>query len=77
MEKNGTFVFADTGLVENPNAEELAEIAVESAKTFKALVQAEPRVAMLSYSTYGSAKSILTEKVVEATRLAKQRRLTY
>jgi len=70
---NGTFIYADSGLVENPNAEELAEIAVASADSFENLVQAEPVVAMLSYSTYGSAKSELTEKVVEATRLAKQK----
>ena len=68
---NGTFLYADSGLVENPNAEELSEIAVCSGKTFKNLVEAEPKVAMLSYSSYGSAKSELVDKVVEATRLAK------
>ncbi|HHW47367.1 MAG TPA: phosphate acetyltransferase [Clostridiaceae bacterium] len=70
---NGTFIYADSGLVENPNAEELSEIAITSARTFKQLVQAEPVVAMLSYSTYGSAKSELTEKVIQATQLAKQK----
>ncbi|HPU21831.1 MAG TPA: phosphate acetyltransferase [Thermoclostridium caenicola] len=70
---HGTFLYADCGLVENPNAEELAEIAVCSADSFKALVGAEPKVAMLSYSSYGSAKSELTEKVIEATRLAKEK----
>lgn len=70
---NGTFIYADSGLVENPNAEELSEIAIASASSFENLVQAEPVVAMLSYSTYGSAKSELTEKVVEATRLAKEK----
>ncbi|HHV99885.1 MAG TPA: phosphate acetyltransferase [Clostridiaceae bacterium] len=70
---NGTFVYADSGLVENPDAESLSDIAIASAKSFKALVQAEPVVAMLSYSTYGSAKSELTEKVIEATKLAKQK----
>jgi phosphate acetyltransferase len=68
---HGTFVYGDSGLVENPNAEELSEIAIASAKSFKSLVGAEPVVAMLSYSTYGSAKSELTEKVIEATKLAK------
>lgn len=68
---NGTFLYADSGLVENPDAEELSEIAICSAATFRQLVEAEPRVAMLSYSTYGSAKSELVDKVVEATRLAK------
>ncbi len=70
---NGTFIYADSGLVENPNADELSEIAIASAKTFKNLIQDDPVVAMLSYSTYGSAKSELTQKVVEATRLAKEK----
>lgn len=71
--QDGVFLYADSGLVENPNADELSEIAISSAKTFKKLVEAEPRVAMLSYSSYGSAKSELTEKVIEATRLAKEK----
>jgi phosphate acetyltransferase len=70
---DGTFLFADSGLVENPDAEQLSEIAISSAETFEALTGAKPQVAMLSYSTYGSAKSPLTEKVVEATRLAKKK----
>lgn len=71
---NGTFVFGDSGLVMNPNAEELSEIAISSAKSFKALVEAEPNVALLSFSTYGSAKDPLVDKVVEATKLAKEKR---
>ena len=59
--------------MENPTAEELSEIAVCSAKSFRNLVEAEPKVAMLSYSSYGSAKSELVDKVVEATRLAKEK----
>ena len=70
---HGTFLYADSGLVENPNAEELSEIAVCSAATFKNLIEAEPKVAMLSYSSYGSAKSELVDKVVEATKLAKEK----
>lgn len=70
---NGTFIYADSGLVENPNADELSEIALSSAKSFKNLVQAEPVVAMLSYSSYGSAKSELTQKVIDATKLAKEK----
>jgi phosphate acetyltransferase len=70
---NGTFIYADSGLVENPDAEALSEIAIASAKTFRVLVQDEPKVAMLSYSSYGSAKSELTEKVVKATQLAKEK----
>lgn len=71
--QNGVFVYADSGVVENPDADGLADIAVESANSFKQLVQAEPVVAMLSYSTYGSAKSELTEKVVKATEIAKEK----
>lgn len=70
---NGAFVFGDSGLVENPDAEQLSEIAISSAKSFEQLVGAPAKVAMLSYSTKGSAKSELTEKVVEATRLAKEK----
>ena len=70
---NGTFVFSDCGLVENPSADELSEIALASAKSYENLVGGEPKVAMLSYSSYGSAKSDLTQKVVEAVRLAKEK----
>ena len=71
--ENGTFIFGDSGLNQNPTADELSEIAISSSKSFKQLVGAEPKVAMLSYSTYGSAKSELTEKVVEATKLVKEK----
>ncbi|MDR1440575.1 MAG: phosphate acetyltransferase [Clostridiales bacterium] len=69
----GTFLFTDCALVENPSAEELSEIAAGGARSFKAFVGEEPVVAMLSYSTYGSAKSELTQKVAEAARLAKEK----
>lgn len=68
---NGIFVFSDAGLVQNPNAEELAAIAGSSAKSFKSLVGVEPIVAMLSHSTKGSAKHADVDKVVEATNIAK------
>ena len=71
--EHGTFIYGDSGLNQNPNADELSEIAISSAKSFKSLVEAEPKVAMLSYSTYGSAKSELTEKVIEATKLVKEK----
>lgn len=71
--ENGTFVFADSGLNEDPDADAVSEIALSSAESFKQLVGAEPKVAMLSYSTYGSAKSHLVEKMQEATRLAKEK----
>ena len=69
---NGTFVFADIGLTENPDANGMAEIAVASARSFKTLVGEEPKVAMLSYSTYGSAKSDMVTKVQEATKIAQE-----
>ena len=71
--ENGIFVYADSGLNENPDSDKLAEIAASSAKSFEQLVGKEAKVGMLSYSTYGSAKSELTEKVIEATRLVKER----
>ena len=70
---NGTFVFADCGLNQDPNAEEVSEIAISSAKSYSQLIGDEPRVAMLSYSTYGSAKSDLVTKMQEATKLAKEK----
>lgn len=71
--ENGTFVFGDCGLNANPNSEELSEIAISSANSFKKLVGSEPKVAMLSYSTYGSAKSEQVDKVIEATKLVKEK----
>ena len=71
--ENGIFVFSDSGLNEYPDADALSEIAISSSKSFKQLVGKEPKVAMLSYSTYGSAHSPLTDKVVEATKLLKQK----
>lgn len=69
----GTFLFSDCGLMENPTADELSEIAISSARSFKTLTNIDPIVAMLSYSTYGSAKNPLVDKVVEATKLAKEK----
>ena len=71
--ENGTFIFADSGLNQDPTADEVAEIALSSAASFKALVGAEPKVAMLSYSTYGSANHPLVDKMQEATKLAKEK----
>ncbi|MFI3177794.1 MAG: phosphate acetyltransferase [Eubacteriales bacterium] len=69
---NGTFLFADCGLNQDPTAEELAAIADSSAKSFKTLVGAKPIIAMLSHSTKGSATHPLVDKVTEATRIANE-----
>ena len=71
--EKGTFIFGDCGLNENPDDEALSEIAISSSKSFKQLVGKEPKVAMLSYSTYGSAKSELTQKVINATQKVKEK----
>lgn len=71
--ENGVFVFGDCGLNQNPTAEELVEIAYSSSKSFEQLVGKESKVAMLSYSTKGSAKSELTQKVIDATNLVKEK----
>ena len=70
--ENGTMIFADCAVLPNPTAPELAQIAVSTAKTARDIAAIEPRVAMLSFSTKGSAKHEMVDKVVEATRLAKE-----
>lgn len=70
--EDGVLLFADCAVNPNPNALELASIAVSTARTAKALAGIEPKVAMLSFSTKGSAKHELADKVVEATRLARE-----
>jgi phosphate acetyltransferase len=71
--EQGAMIFADCGVVINPSAGELAEIAIASAGSARALLDAEPRVAMLSFSTKGSARDALVDKVIEATRTARAR----
>ena len=70
--EQGVLLFADCAVLPNPNANELAQIAITSAQTWSALMKDEPRVAMLSFSTKGSADNEMVDKVVEATKLAKE-----
>jgi phosphate acetyltransferase len=70
--ENGVIIFADGAVHPNPNEKELAEIAIASAHTARAIAGFEPRIAMLSFSTKGSAKNEMVDKVVNATRIAKE-----
>ena len=72
--ENGRFVFADCAVNVDFDSEKLAEIAILSADSFKAFIGAEPKVAMLSYSTKGSAKHDDVTKVAEAVKLVKEQR---
>lgn len=69
---DGIIVFADGAVHPDPTDKELAEIAVATARTMKAIVGVEPKVALLSFSTMGSAKHALVDKVVSATKMAKE-----
>ena len=70
---NGAVLFADTGVVPNPTAEQLADIAWSSAQSFRSFFDAEPCVAMISFSTKGSASHEIVEKVIAGTRIARER----
>ncbi len=72
--EDGQMLFADCAVNPNPNADELAAIAVATAESAKKLMKFEPKVAMLSFSSYGSAKHELVTKVVEATKKAQEMR---
>lgn len=71
--ENGVFLFSDCGLNQNPDSESLSEIAISTAKSFKQIVGKEPKIAMLSYSTMGSAKAEEVDKVRNATELVKEK----
>ena len=73
-EIDGALIFADCGLVVEPDAAELAQIAIVSADTARSMLGMEPRVAMLSFSTHGSAKHPLADKVIEATETVRRQR---
>lgn len=70
---DGILVFADCAVMPDPTASQLAEIAISTAETTRSIVGKEPRIAMLSFSTKGSAKTDSSEKVIEATRIAKEK----
>ncbi|UCG28032.1 MAG: phosphate acetyltransferase, partial [Bacteroidales bacterium] len=70
--ENGMLIFADCAVHPDPTENELAEIAISTAKTTRAIAGFEPRVAMLSFSTKGSASHELVDKVVNATRIARE-----
>ena len=70
---DGTFIFADSGLVQDPDAKKLAAIANDSANSFEKLVEKDAYVAMISHSTMGSAKHVLVDKVIKATKIAKNK----
>ena len=71
--ENGVFIFADSGLVQNPNSEELAAIADSSARSFELLVEKKAKVALLSHSSMGSAKHYDVTKVVNAVKIANEK----
>lgn len=70
--ENGLLIFADCAVHPNPTAKELAEITVATGRTAKAIAQIEPKIALLSFSTKGSAKHEMVDKVAEATRMAQE-----
>jgi len=74
MGHDGGMIFADCGLVPDPTADQLAEIAIQSAASARLLMECEPRVAMLSFSTHGSAKHPDAEKVARAVEMVRARR---
>lgn len=77
LESNGRFIFSDCGLIENPNAQQLADIAVAGASSYKKFIGGEPKVALLSYSTYGSAKGEAVEKVKNALEILRDSKVDF
>ena len=71
--EDGVLVYSDAGLNQDPTAEEISEIAITAAKSFRLIVEKEPKIAMLSFSTYGSAKSESVDKMQLATKLVREK----
>jgi phosphate acetyltransferase len=69
----GCFILADCSLIQNPNAEELAEIAILASKSFRRFVKSSPKTAFLSYSTYGSARGECIDRIREAIHIARKK----
>lgn len=74
---NGVLFFSDCAVLPNPTSEQLADIAISTAATCKALTGAEPKVALLSFSTMGSANNEMTQKVVDAVNILKSRKVDF
>jgi phosphate acetyltransferase len=70
--EQGIFIFADCGIIPDPDAKQLAKISVSCGRLMQQLFDFKPKIAMLSYSTLGSGQGPMVDKVVEATKLAKQ-----
>ena len=73
----GRYIFSDCGLIEEPTAEQLKDIAISSANSYKMFIKQDPKVALLSYSTYGSAKSEKIDKIKQAVELLKDENVTF
>ena len=74
---NGTFIYSDCGMIQNPTSEQLVDIAKASADTFKLLVEDEARIAFLSHSTFGTSKCSDVEKVQNAVNMFKEKYSNY
>lgn len=77
LESNGRYVFSDCGLLENPNVSQLADITIAAAQSYKKFIGDEPKVALLSYSTYDSAKSEAVDKIKNTLELLKETKVDF